>query len=88
MLKRLLLKWKNIVVKNNYELKTTNYESKNYQLSIVNYQLFYIFAHQRHRGRAARHRSAKPSTPVRIRTMPQKPSKKFGGFLILNCRKN
>ncbi|MEY4835908.1 MAG: hypothetical protein RI980_2023, partial [Bacteroidota bacterium] len=32
-----------------------------------------IFAIQlRRRGRAARHRSAKPSTPVRIRTMPLK----------------
>ena len=35
------------------------------------------------RGRAARHRSAKPSTPVRIRAMPQKPSKKLGGFFFI-----
>jgi hypothetical protein len=34
------------------------------------------------RGRAARHRSAKPSTPVRIRTMPLKPSKKLEGFFM------
>ena len=58
--------------------------SKNYQLSIVNYQLFYIFAVLWHRGRAARHRSAKPSTPVRIRTMPLKlePLQVRGFFMV------
>jgi hypothetical protein len=34
----------------------------------------------RRRGRAARLGSAKAPTPVRIRTMPQKPSKQFEGF--------
>ena len=36
------------------------------------------------RGRVARLGSAKAPTPVRIRTMPQKPSKQFGGFFMSN----
>lgn len=36
------------------------------------------------RGRVARLGSAKAPTAVRIRTMPLKPSKQFGGFFMSN----
>lgn len=55
-------------------------------LGIWNLHFFYfIFAtlNKGRRGRAARHRSAKPRTPVRIRAMPlTKNLSEMGGFFI------
>lgn len=82
MLKRLRLKWKNTEVKIITNLKLRITKTKLFRFCLLPFNFFSIFAHQRHRGRAARHRSAKPSTPVRIRTMPRKPSRKLGGFFI------
>lgn len=44
---------------------------------------FIAIQYKGHHGRAARQRSAKPSTAVRIRLMPLKPSVKTGGFFCL-----
>tara|TARA_B110000003_G_scaffold102492_1_gene104730 strand:- start:188 stop:316 length:129 start_codon:yes stop_codon:yes gene_type:complete len=39
-----------------------------------------LFLHEWHRGRVARQSSAKASTAVRIRSMPQKTRYCIGGF--------
>ena len=57
---------------------------------VLNFKDFSYFCHpfkQWRRGRAARLGSAKAPTPVRIRTMPLKPSRKLGGFFIGNFYK-
>ncbi len=54
------------------------------------FKIFDYFCHpfKGRRGRAARLGSAKAPTPVRIRTMPLKPSNYFEGFFYIIFRKN
>ena len=81
MLKPLLLKWKSI------EIKREVGRGKQEVGILKNFGTFKkkaIFAVQWRRGRAARLGSAKAPTPVRIRTMPLKPSRKLGGFFMEN----
>ncbi|KRD62864.1 hypothetical protein ASE40_03480 [Flavobacterium sp. Root935] len=54
-------------------------------MKLLKFKDFSYFCHpfkQWRRGRAARLGSAKAPTPVRIRTMPLKPSKQFEGFFL------
>ena len=80
MLKRLRLKWKNIEIDGlgfSEEFQDLKFRIQNNLLSLPTNNNW-------RRGRAARLGSAKAPTPVRIRTMPLKPSKQFEGFFVLN----
>lgn len=87
MLKQLQLKWKNIEIKNKFQIliKSDYLFYLEFEICFLEF-LYYICnpINNWRRGRAARLGSAKAPTPVRIRTMPQKPSRKLGGFFLIH----